>query len=77
MTDELTPACRDHDPELWFPLPTDDTAYAQRICYSCPLVDPCAERGMFERFGIWGGLTERDREKMRAGGRRALAGVAS
>ena len=36
---------------------------ALRICRSCPVLDQCAAfaRGNGEPFGVWGGLTERQR----------------
>lgn len=36
---------------------------ARMICSACPVRAPCAEYGLMahERFGVWGGLSERER----------------
>lgn len=56
-------ACRGLDAELFFPTPQDDPAHAKEICEACPVRIACLsfsiEHG--ERYGIWGGLTERER----------------
>lgn len=55
----VTPACKGHDPEIWFPLPSNDAmeSYAVGICNGCSLRVGClgwaVEQGV--RFGIWGG----------------------
>ncbi|MDX3214554.1 WhiB family transcriptional regulator [Streptomyces sp. ME02-6991-2B] len=76
MTDWRTlAACRDHDPELWFPDPTDyDTRRAAvTICRTCPVIAECLTFAdtIRARDGIFGGrdvaerLTAR-RRQMRA-----------
>src|SRR5262245_8903451 len=58
-----------HDPDLWFPntggKPTVNDAV--RICRWCPAIQACADWAMAnrERNGIWGGLTERQRDMIR------------
>jgi WhiB family redox-sensing transcriptional regulator len=60
-------ACRDHPhPELWFPENADSRnlePYA--ICAACPVRAECLEFGMTERFGIWGGASDRERRRLR------------
>ena len=60
-------ACRDADPDLFFPSSRQETEQALAICGSCPVKPEClayaTEAG--ERFGIWGGLTEKGRRKHR------------
>ena len=65
-------ACRREDPELFFPPGRDDVdseqiAAAKAICASCEVVDACLafalEHGI--RDGIWGGLTDRERQALR------------
>jgi WhiB family redox-sensing transcriptional regulator len=56
-------ACRDVDPALFFP---DDKRWldsraAKAVCATCPVRADCLEAGIDERFGVWGGLTERER----------------
>ena len=40
-------------------------AAAKVVCALCPVKEQCREAGLEERFGIWGGTTERDRRKLR------------
>ena len=53
-------ACRDVDPELWFPNDRDsyERAQAIKICGSCDVKAQCLKvaRKRRERFGIWGGV---------------------
>lgn len=65
-------ACRDHDPDLWFPttgatvvMPHTPTRTALAICSTCPVRQPCTRQGLTEEWGIWGGLTEPDRRAWR------------
>lgn len=58
-------ACRGMDPALWYPERGADTDPAKEICAHCPVRADCAEAGRPERFGIWGGLTERQRRRHR------------
>ena len=59
-------ACRDHDPDLWFPVPGREAAYrpARRICHGCPVRADCLDyaqrNGLHD--GMWGGLTPTERE---------------
>lgn len=60
-------ACRDHDPELWFsPAGSLDDKKARGICADCPVLADCAEHSLIapEPYGIWGGLTEKQRDAM-------------
>jgi WhiB family redox-sensing transcriptional regulator len=42
------------------------------ICKQCPCITDCAEWGISkERWGIWGGLTPRERERIRRKRRRS------
>ena len=34
---------------------------AKNICATCPVVAPCQEAGLMEKFGTWGGESERQR----------------
>jgi len=62
--------CRFEDsPEKWFASPTDTEtiAYAVAVCERCPVRERCAEYALTERIadGVWGGLTEQERETIR------------
>jgi WhiB family redox-sensing transcriptional regulator len=69
----FAPECM-NDPDVWFP--DDDKrssrALPKRICGGCPLRDACLEavmtmeggRRASSRYGVWGGLDERERETL-------------
>lgn len=58
--------CAQTDPEAFFPEKGGSTREAKRICLSCEVRDECLEYALQhqERFGIWGGLSERERRKL-------------
>lgn len=60
-------ACRDSDPGIFFPERGDNAAVAKAVCLSCPVQAACLEYALvtFERFGVWGGKSERERRQMR------------
>lgn len=59
--------CAQTDPEAFFPEKGGSTRDAKRICESCEVRAECLEYALEhdERFGIWGGLSERERRKLR------------
>ncbi len=59
-------ACRDADPDLFFPRTREDADHALAVCASCPVRPECLEYAFEagERFGIWGGLTDKERRKL-------------
>ena len=58
--------CRKIDPEVFYPPDGLGVAQAQAICATCPVVDACAEWGIaHEEYGVWGGLSERQRRRIR------------
>lgn len=59
--------CAQTDPEAFFPEKGGSTRDAKRICSSCEVRAQCLEYALKndERFGIWGGLSERERRKLR------------
>lgn len=59
-------ACRDADADWFFPDRGEDTRRAKAICAGCPVRDVCLEHNLHERFGIWGGLSGRERRSVRA-----------
>ena len=54
-------ACRGCDPELWFPVVGKNATEPRRICNTCPVKSECRTAGVDENFGIWGGLSPRER----------------
>jgi len=59
--------CAQTDPEAFFPEKGGSTRDAKKICASCDVRAQCLEYALHndERFGIWGGLSERERRKLR------------
>ncbi len=59
--------CAQTDPEAFFPEKGGSTREAKRVCQGCTVRTECLEYalGNDERFGIWGGLSERERRKLR------------
>lgn len=57
--------CAQTDPDAFFPDKGGSTRNAKRICSGCEVKRPCLEYALAndERYGIWGGLSERDRRR--------------
>lgn len=61
-------ACKDEDPELFFPVGTSGPALlqiteAKSVCRRCPVVAECLTWAITtgQDFGIWGGMSEDER----------------
>ena len=70
--------CAQVDPEMFYPEKGGSTRDAKSICDRCTVRAECLEYalGHDERFGIWGGLSERERRRLKrsvSGGGLALA----
>ena len=59
--------CSQTDPEAFFPEKGGSTRDAKRICAGCDVRTQCLEFALAndQRFGIWGGLSERERRKLK------------
>jgi WhiB family redox-sensing transcriptional regulator len=59
--------CAQTDPEAFFPEKGGSTREAKRVCLSCEVRPECLEYALAndERFGIWGGMSERERRKIK------------
>ncbi|GAA1302681.1 MAG: WhiB family transcriptional regulator [Brachybacterium tyrofermentans] len=59
--------CAQTDPEAFFPEKGGSTREAKKVCVSCDVRAECLEYALEndERFGIWGGLSERERRKLK------------
>lgn len=69
--------CAQVDPELFFPDSGDSTNGAKQICRDCEVRNICLRYALEngEQFGVWGGLSARERRKlMRGRSRRAAIG---
>lgn len=63
-------ACRDEDPELFFPVSdmgpgSQQAAQAKAVCARCPVRDRCLSYALDNGldFGIFGGLTQEERRE--------------
>lgn len=59
--------CAQTDPEAFFPEKGGSTREAKKVCTGCDVRGECLEYALEhdERFGIWGGLSERERRKLK------------
>lgn len=62
-------ACRDEDPELFFPVGKGEAADLQAaravlVCERCPVISECRQWALdapIALYGVWGGTTEEER----------------
>jgi hypothetical protein len=61
--------CAQTDPEAFFPDNGSSVRDAKRICLSCEVQDLCLNYALSnnESFGVWGGLSERERHTLSRG----------
>ncbi len=59
--------CAQTDPESFFPEKGGSTREAKKVCLGCDVRPECLEYALYndERFGIWGGLSERERRRVK------------
>jgi WhiB family redox-sensing transcriptional regulator len=77
-------ACREADPDLFFPVGTTGAALrqieaAKTVCRSCPSLDACLEFALStcQDAGVWGATSEEERRAIRRARRRRAAAAAS
>ncbi|MFD5494406.1 WhiB family transcriptional regulator [Streptomyces sp. NPDC001812] len=65
-------ACRDEDPDLFFPIGTSGSALlqterAKAVCRRCPVREQCLDWAMDsgQSLGVWGGTSETERRALR------------
>jgi len=78
-------ACRDEDPELFFPITSGGPSArqilaAKAVCARCPVRSDCLRYALDDphSYGVWGGTTDEERSGMRrarARARRSLTQV--
>ena len=68
-------ACRTVDPGLFFPGSGCLSNQAKQICSTCPVRDQCLNHALTagEWYGIWGGTTAQERQRIR----KSTAGAAN
>ena len=78
--------CRDADPTLFFhpegergPRRSNREAAAKAVCANCPVMLQCRTHALAARepYGVWGGLSEHEREAVHARGSLAPHAAAS
>ncbi len=59
--------CLGVDPDLFFPERGASTREAKEVCRGCIVREDCLEYALAngEKFGIWGGMSERERRRIR------------
>jgi WhiB family redox-sensing transcriptional regulator len=59
--------CEQVDPDLWYPDKGGSVTAAKLVCQGCPVRTACLEWALAhdERFGIWGGLSEQERRRLK------------
>jgi WhiB family transcriptional regulator, redox-sensing transcriptional regulator len=83
---QMEGACRDTGSTIFFhpegergPARRNRDAAAQAVCATCPVLQQCREHALRVRepYGVWGGLTEDDRERIYAQERSRRLPIAS
>lgn len=66
MTWQEEGSCRGVDPEVFFPISDDEAWRAKEYCAVCTVRTDCLAFSLQnrERYGVWGGVTERERSEM-------------
>lgn len=75
---QLRGLCRgkDYDPQLWTPNPPNverQQKEAAKLCKRhCPVIQQCRDWALehHELYGVWGGMTESERDEVWNGGRK-------
>lgn len=59
--------CLGVNPDLFFPERGESTREAKQVCATCKVRAECLQYALdnHEKFGIWGGKSERERRRMR------------
>jgi WhiB family redox-sensing transcriptional regulator len=59
--------CAQTDPEAFYPEMGGSPKNAKKVCLGCDVRGECLQYALAndERFGVWGGLSERERHKLK------------
>jgi len=65
--------CAQTDPEAFFPDKGGSTRPAKSVCRDCPVLAECRDYALArgDLHGVWGGLSERERRRVRRQARRS------
>lgn len=66
--------CAQVDPAPFYPEDGGSIRPAKQVCAMCPVRDQCRAYALEndEQWGVWGGMSESDRRKLRRAEKRAL-----
>ena len=64
--------CHKKNQDFWYPpleadAPEQYYSIAREVCRCCPVWNECLQDGLDEKWGMWGGLTPKDRQPIVAG----------
>ena len=61
-----TAACKGLDPRIFYPATEEEAETAKEVCGLCPVQETCLEHAieLREHNGVWGGATERERQRI-------------
>ena len=67
--------CAQTDPESFFPDKGESPRPAKTVCRACGVRPECLDYALHhgERFGVWGGLSERERRRLQGQRKEARA----
>lgn len=70
--------CSPLNAELFFPEEHQSHREAKKICHACPVSQDCLDYALEanEKFGIWGGLNQTERKKLKRKSARQLGSAA-
>jgi len=59
-------ACKGLDPTIFYPATDEEAGEAKSVCGECPVRATCLEHAIERREhnGVWGGATERERQRI-------------
>lgn len=65
---QIDAPCAQTDPEVFYPEVGGSSRQAKVVCTGCPVRRECLEYALThdERFGVWGGTSERERRRLRS-----------
>lgn len=71
--------CAQIDPELFFPEQGESNAFAKAMCRRCPVTRECLLAALQggERYGIWGGMSPKERSALKRAHRGDVGAMAS
>lgn len=64
--------CRGMGSDFFFDQTSSDEAFARSICGACPIRISCGIYGLTQAYGMWGGLTEKERRALKVTRRKSI-----